>query len=130
MRDYLRLAPAVVSLDTPVGNDGVTLGDLVDRPIARREPVEVNGFDSDDLEARLTNLAPREEDVLRRRHGLRPYDDKATLDDIGKMYGVTRERVRQIESKAMTNIRVQLGLEDAKKRKNCSSNVAALAESA
>jgi DNA-directed RNA polymerase sigma subunit (sigma70/sigma32) len=78
----------------------------------------------------LSNLAPREEDVLRRRHGLRPYDDKATLYDIGKVYGVTRERVRQIESKAMTNIRVQLGLEDAKKRKNRSSHVVALAESA
>ena len=43
--------------------------------------------------------------MLRRRHGLHPYDDKATLDDIGKVYGVTRERIRQIESKAMKNVR-------------------------
>lgn len=130
VRDYLRLAPAVVSLDTPVGNDGVTLGDLVDRPIARSEPIEVNGLDSDDLEALLSNLAPREEDVLRRRHGIRPYDNKATLDDIGKVYGVTRERVRQIESKAMTNIRVQLGLEAPTIRKSRTTLRAALAESA
>ena len=90
----LMLAPAVVSLDTPVGNNGVTLGDLVDHRI-RLEPVEVNGLDADDLQSVLECLAEREADVLRRRHGLPPYDEKATLDDIGKAYGLTRERIRQ-----------------------------------
>jgi RNA polymerase primary sigma factor len=130
VEEFLRLAPAVVSLDSPVGSDGVTLGDMLDRPIARREPVEVLGFDADDLEALLGTLVPREEDVLRRRHGLRPYDDKATLDDIGKVYGVTRERVRQIESKAMTNIRVYLGLESPKVRRKRRWEPTTLAESA
>lgn len=113
VRDLLRLAPAVISLDTPVGNDGVTLGDLVDRP-ARREPLEVYGLDREDLRALLDNLVEREADVLRRRHGLYPYDDNATLEDIGKVYGVTRERIRQIESKALTKLRARLGLESPK----------------
>ncbi|WP_299926155.1 RNA polymerase sigma factor RpoD/SigA [uncultured Nocardioides sp.] len=130
VEELLRLAPAVVSLDSPVGNDGVTLGDLLDRPIAHHEPVEVRGFDADDLEVLLGDLVPREEDVLRRRHGLRPYDDKATLDEIGQVYGVTRERVRQIESKAITNIRVHLGLESPKVRRKRQWESAALAESA
>lgn len=130
VEELLRLAPAVVSLDSPVGNDGVTLGDLLDRPVARGVPVEVRGFDSGDLEALLERLTPREQDVLRRRNGLCPYDDRATLDEIGKVYGVTRERVRQIESKAMTNIRVHLGLEEAKIRKKRRSEPPSLAESA
>ncbi len=110
VEELLLLAPAVVSLDKPVGNDGITLGDLVDRP-SRPDPVEVMGLDGDDLQVLLGDLVEREADVLRRRHGLHPYDDKATLDDIGKAYGVTRERIRQIESKAMKNVRALLGLE-------------------
>ena len=43
-----------------------------------------------------------------------PYEDKATLDDIGKAYGVTRERIRQIEAKGMKNLRKLLGLKDSK----------------
>jgi RNA polymerase primary sigma factor len=114
VEELLMLAPAVVSLDKPVGNDGVTLGDLVDRPI-RRGPVEVHGLDGEDLRALLDCLVEREADILRRRHGLSPYDHKATLDDIGKEYGVTRERIRQIETKAMKNLRKALGIEDPKK---------------
>ncbi|MCF6376418.1 RNA polymerase sigma factor RpoD/SigA [Nocardioides KLBMP 9356] len=114
VEELLMLAPAVVSLDKPVGNDGITLGDLVDRPV-RREPVEVHGMDGDDLQPLLDCLVEREADILRRRHGLPPYDDSATLDDIGKVYGVTRERIRQIETKAMKNIRKVLGVEDPKK---------------
>ncbi|WP_155917875.1 RNA polymerase sigma factor RpoD/SigA [Marmoricola sp. URHB0036] len=110
VEELLLLAPAVVSLDKPVGNDGVTLGDLVDRP-SRPDPVDVRGLDGDDLQALLGDLVEREADVLRRRHGLYPYDDKATLDDIGKVYGVTRERIRQIESRAMKNVRALLGLD-------------------
>ena len=49
----------------------------------------------------LGALKEREADVLRMRFGLRPYEEPHTLDEIGKRYGVTRERIRQIESKAM-----------------------------
>lgn len=118
VEDLLRLAPAVVSLDTPVGNDGVTLGDLYDdRPRRPPEHVEVHGLSPEDVEPLLQTLDPREADIIRRRFGLPPYDELATLEQIGRDYAVTRERIRQIESTAMTNLRVLVGLEQPKKRK-------------
>ena len=46
--------------------------------------------------------------MLRRRFGFSPYDETVTLDEIGKVYGVTRERIRQIESKALKKLRDSL----------------------
>jgi RNA polymerase primary sigma factor len=115
--ELLRLAPAVVSLDAPVGNDGCTLGDLLDRPVREPELIEVHGLDADDLRALLSLLDEREADVLRRRNGLHPYDESHTLEDIGVVYGVTRERIRQIERNAITNLRILLGLQEPQQRK-------------
>lgn len=108
VRDLLRLAPAVVSLETPVGNDGVTLGDLLDRPARAEEDVQVNGVFADDLDTLLETLTERELDVVRRRHGLAPHDEAQTLEEISKVHGVTRERIRQIEVKAMKKVRAAL----------------------
>lgn len=129
VEQLLRLAPAVVSLDKPVGNDGVTLGDLLDRP-ANEAAVEVYGLTADDLTDLLGELTVREDDVLRRRHGLFPYDEEHTLDEIGAVYGVSRERIRQIEKSAMTQIRVRLGLEEKKGRRHKSRSGPALADTA
>ena len=65
---------------SPWAMTGSRSDDLVDRPI-RREPVEVQGMDGDDLQPLLDCLVEREADILRRRHGLPPYDDAATLDE-------------------------------------------------
>lgn len=115
VEELLRLAPAVVYLDKPVGNDGVTLGDLLDRPVDDAH-VDVYGLTTDDLGDLLDALAEREADVLRRRHGLFPYCESQTLEEIGIAYGITRERIRQIETKALTRMRVLLGLEEKQSR--------------
>jgi len=104
VEQYLRLAPAVVSLESPVGNDGVTLGDILDRPVRAEEHIEVHGLFVEDLDDLMGRLREREADVLRRRFALPPYDEEQTLDEIGKEYKVTRERIRQIESRALDNL--------------------------
>lgn len=111
VEEALRLAPAVVSLEEPVGKDGVALGDLLDLP-AQEASIEVYGLNVDDLADLLDELTAREGDVLRRRHGIVPYDEVQTLEDIGVVYGVTRERIRQIEKSAISQIRRRLGLEE------------------
>ena len=57
------------------------------------------------LEKILEALAEREQEIIRMRHGLADYEKK-TLEDIGRKYNVTRERVRQIEAKAMEKLRL------------------------
>lgn len=104
LEQVLALAPGAVSLDSPLGDDGFTLGDLVDAQADEVEHVEVHGLFPDDVERLLGHLTEREADVLRRRHGLAPHDEISTLDDIGKIHGVTRERIRQIESKALARL--------------------------
>ena len=103
--ECLRLAPGVISLETPLGDDQFTLGDLVDAKADVPEHIEVQGLFPEDVEPLLLELTAREADVIRMRFGLAPFDSTHTLDEIGKVFGVTRERIRQIESKAMTNLR-------------------------
>ena len=71
----------------------------------------MRGLFLEDVERLLGYLTEREADVVRRRYGLAPYDESATLDEIGKAYGVTRERIRQIEAKGMAKIRERLVFE-------------------
>lgn len=107
IEEALRIAPSVISLDTPL--DGVTLGDILDRPTSVNEHIELHGLYPEDLELLFLHLDAREEDILRRRHGMAPHDEKQTLDEIGVNYGVSRERIRQIESKALTKLREAVG---------------------
>jgi len=108
LAEVLRLAPGAVSLETPLGNDGFTLGDLVDAQVDRPEQIVVGGLYPEDLPPLLAELKPRERDVLARRHGLDPYGEASTLEEIGVEYGVSRERIRQIESKALEKVRAHL----------------------
>jgi RNA polymerase primary sigma factor len=112
-RDLLSLAEEPVSLDTPVGNnENGSLADLIVDDTAER-PVDEVGLlmlhsDINDL---LGTLCEREQLVLRLRFGLggvRPH----TLEEIGERLGVTRERARQIEAKALSRIRMQKDLEN------------------
>jgi RNA polymerase primary sigma factor len=95
-----------ISLDTPLGEDGDSeFGDLIEDSEAIR-PDEAVSFTllQDQLHSVLGTLSEREAGVVSMRFGLTDGQPK-TLDEIGKVYGVTRERIRQIESKTMSKLR-------------------------
>ncbi|WP_437092440.1 RNA polymerase sigma factor [Streptomyces sp. enrichment culture] len=104
--EVLRLAQEPVSLHAPVGEeDDVALGDLIEDGDAA-SPVESAAFLllREHLEAVLSTLGERERKVVQLRYGLvdgRP----RTLEEIGRIFGVTRERIRQIESKTLNKLR-------------------------
>ncbi|MEU6809662.1 sigma-70 family RNA polymerase sigma factor [Streptomyces sp. NPDC046831] len=106
VREVLRLAQEPVSLHAPVGEeDDVALGDLIEDGDAA-SPVESAAFLllKQHLEAVLSTLGERERKVVQLRYGLvdgRP----RTLEEIGRLFGVTRERIRQIESKTLNKLR-------------------------
>ncbi|WP_280697332.1 RNA polymerase sigma factor [Kitasatospora sp. GP82] len=106
VREMLRLAQEPVSLHTPVGEeDDVALGDLIEDADAV-SPVENASFLllREHLETVLATLGERERQVVQLRYGL---DDgrPRTLEEIGNLFGVTRERIRQIESKTLSKLR-------------------------
>ncbi|MFE3601025.1 RNA polymerase sigma factor [Streptomyces sp. NPDC059142] len=106
VREVLRLAQEPVSLHAPVGEeDDVALGDLIEDGDAA-SPVESAAFLllREHLEAVLSTLGERERKVVQLRYGL---DDgrPRTLEEIGRIFGVTRERIRQIESKTLSKLR-------------------------
>ena len=95
-----------ISLDTPLGEEGDThFGDLIEDSEAV-VPVEAVSFAllQEQLGSVLETLTEREAGVVSLRFGLTDGQPK-TLDEIGKTYGVTRERIRQIESKTMSKLR-------------------------
>ena len=95
-----------VSFDSPVGEDeDSTLGDFIfDSNMPNPIEYTINTKFKEEIEAVLKTLTPREEKVLRLRYGLD--DGRArTLEEVGKEFGVTRERIRQIESKAIKRLR-------------------------
>ena len=94
------------SLDAPVGEDGdATLSDLIRAPDAvdPQAAAEASALQSIVGEA-LSDLTPREQRILRMRFGIGETADH-TLEEIGKEFGVTRERIRQIEAKALEKLR-------------------------
>ncbi len=106
VRELLRLAQEPVSLHTPVGaEDDVALGDLIEDADAA-SPAESATFLllRRHLDAVLATLGERERQVVQLRYGL---DDgrPRTLEEIGAVFGVTRERIRQIESKTLVKLR-------------------------
>ncbi|MFJ8430510.1 RNA polymerase sigma factor [Kitasatospora sp. NPDC094019] len=106
VRELLRLAQEPISLHTPVGEeDDVALGDLIEDADAA-SPAESAAFLllRQHLEAVLATLGERERQVVQLRYGLD--DGRArTLEEIGVLFGVTRERIRQIESKTLVKLR-------------------------
>ncbi|MEV7212508.1 RNA polymerase sigma factor [Kitasatospora cineracea] len=106
VREILKLAQEPVSLHTPVGEeDDVALGDLIEDADAA-SPAESAAFLllREHLEAVLATLGERERQVVQLRYGL---DDgrPRTLEEIGHLFGVTRERIRQIEAKTLGKLR-------------------------
>ena len=106
VRQILRLGMDTVSLETPVGeDDSSSLGDFIeDRSVAPVDESVMRTDLSDRTKAALESLSPREEKVLRMRFGIGEKSDH-TLEQVGQDFGVTRERIRQIEAKALCKLR-------------------------
>ena len=95
-----------VSLETPVGRDGESaLGDLIeDRWVGSPVDAVIEGNVRDETAGILKTLSPREEKVIRLRFGI-GCEREHTLEEIGQEFDVTRERIRQIEAKALGHLR-------------------------
>ena len=106
VREILKIAQEPVSLETPIGEeDDSHLGDFIEDEVIEN-PVDYTSrvVLREQLDEVLDTLTDREENVLRLRFGL---DDgkMRTLEDVGKVFNVTRERIRQIEAKALRKLR-------------------------
>lgn len=106
VREIMKIAQEPVSLETPIGEeDDSHLGDFIPDDDAQA-PAEAAAYEllKEQLKDVLDTLSEREENVLRLRFGL---DDgrTRTLEEVGKVFGVTRERIRQIEAKALRKLR-------------------------
>ncbi|USS87394.1 RNA polymerase sigma factor RpoD [Fructilactobacillus hinvesii] len=106
VRNILKISQEPVSLETPIGEeDDSHLGDFIEDKEAT-SPEDHASYEllKEQLEGVLDTLTDREENVLRLRFGL---DDgrTRTLEEVGKVFGVTRERIRQIEAKALRKLR-------------------------
>ena len=102
----LKMAQQPISLDAPVGDDGdVSVGDFIEDKSAEN-PSDVTSYSllKEKLDDVLTSLTERERKILEMRFGLVDGQER-TLEEIGKMYSVTRERIRQIEAKALRKLR-------------------------
>ncbi|RAY10642.1 RNA polymerase sigma factor [Actinomadura craniellae] len=105
--ECLRLGPPdLPSLDMKIGEGEATLADVLDIEDPRQDPEQevTFGLLQEQLHAVLDTLSEREAGVISMRFGLVD-DEPKTLDEIGKVYGVTRERIRQIEGKALKKLR-------------------------
>ena len=105
LRFIAKSAQLPISLETPIGKEEDSrLGDFIESGAENPDQDVAKNLLREDLESVLATLNPRERDVLRLRYGL---DDgrMKTLEDIGQLFEVTRERIRQIEAKALRKLR-------------------------
>ena len=113
VRQALKVAQQTISLETPIGEDQDSqLGSLVEDRLAISPADLTIGIDlKEQTSAMLHTLTPREEQILRMRYGI---DDgiECTLEEVGQRFSVTRERIRQIQDKALRKLRyLSLGKE-------------------
>jgi RNA polymerase primary sigma factor len=105
VKEAKRVAPEPISLFEPVGEDNATIGDFIeDHDAAIPFELVVARLNQDDLRMVLGRLTERERSVIQMRYGLDNQEPK-TLDEVGRLFNVTRERIRQIESKALAKMR-------------------------
>jgi RNA polymerase primary sigma factor len=106
VKSALKIAKDAISLDTPVGDDGETyLGDFIEDS-ERLGPHDVSMVSSlrECLSQVMSSLSPREAKVLRMRYGINA-DCDHTLEEVGRCFAVTRERIRQIEAQAIAKLK-------------------------
>jgi len=106
VQKVLKIVKEPISLETPIGDeDESSLGDFVEDELAP-SPVEaaIQGNLGEQTRKVLATLTPREEQILRMRFGIGQKTDY-TLEEVGKQFAVTRERIRQIEAKALRKLR-------------------------
>ena len=106
IREIYKIAQEPVSLETPIGEeDDSHLGDFIpDETNMSPEDFAVNELLKDEISEVLLTLTEREEKVIRLRFGLEDGRPR-TLEEVGQLFGVTRERIRQIEAKALRKLR-------------------------
>ena len=106
IRKVLKIAKEPISMETPIGDDEDShIGDfLEDSNIAQPDEAATADSMKETINASLASLTPREAKVLRMRFGIGTNKDH-TLEEVGKELGVTRERIRQIEAKALRKLR-------------------------
>ncbi len=106
VKKILRIAKEPISLETPIGDDeDSNLGDFIED---KKSPAPAEEIIHSKLEEQinkiLSELTPREEQVIRKRFGIGEKTDH-TLEEVGKLFNVTRERIRQIEAKALRKLK-------------------------
>ncbi|HWR02715.1 MAG TPA: RNA polymerase sigma factor RpoD [Humidesulfovibrio sp.] len=106
VKKVLKIAKEPISLETPIGDEeDSNLGDFIEDKKATAPAEEVVSTKlSEQIAKVLADLTPREEQVLRKRFGIGEKSDH-TLEEVGKLFNVTRERIRQIEAKALRKLR-------------------------
>lgn len=106
VREILKISQKTTSLETPIGDDGDSyLGDFIaDESQVTPYDATANRMLKEDIEKVLSTLTDREARVIRMRFGLNS-SRPMTLEEVGKKFGVTRERIRQIEAKALRKLK-------------------------
>jgi RNA polymerase primary sigma factor len=107
VRKVLKIAQEPISLETPIGEEEDShLGDFIeDKTIANPADSVITSNLREITEEVLKSLTPREEKVIKMRFGLGPNGSEHTLEEVGQHFAVTRERIRQIEAKALRKLR-------------------------
>jgi RNA polymerase primary sigma factor len=108
IRDIKKINISPISLDKPIGNDDDSqFGDFVkDQDIVGPNLYTEKKMLTESLEELLTTiLTKKEEKIIRMRHGLTPYENPLTLEEISKKFRITKEAVRQIEVKVLKKLK-------------------------
>jgi RNA polymerase primary sigma factor len=105
VRKIMKTASVTVSFEAPVGDDAAKLGDFIADTKASSPFTEMVGVSlKEEIDKVLTTLTPREEKIVRMRLGIGERTDY-TLEEVGEVFGLTRERIRQIEAKALRKLK-------------------------
>jgi RNA polymerase primary sigma factor len=107
VRKALKIAQQPISLETPIGDDGeTTIASFIeDRRSSNPAEAAITNNLRELTEDVLSTLTPREKEIIKMRFGLDQSGEERTLEEVGKHFNVTRERIRQIEAKALAKLR-------------------------